>query len=248
MMLALVSLHPGAAVITALVGAIVLGSFAQAVTGFGFALVSAPIFILALGPGHGVRLGNMFSCFVSAIGVWSVRRALEARTSATLVVPALITTPLAALLVVRLDRRVVTVTAGVITVISVLIIWRGIRFPRLRGGPGLVGAAVASAAMNVLSGLSGPPIALYSVNAGWDAERLRRVSQPYFLLLNLAAVISLGPVLLPPAVGAPLLISGVVGFVVGRLVSPRLDPVTVRTAILVVAGAGGVAAVLRGAL
>ena len=88
------------------------------------------MFILLLGAGHGVRLGNMFSCFVSAIGVWSVRRVMEPRTAATLMVPALLVTPLAAMLVNRLDRNVVMVTAGVITVVSVLIIWRGFRFPR----------------------------------------------------------------------------------------------------------------------
>lgn len=248
MILAFTTLHPEAAVVGALALAILMGAVSAAVTGFGFSLVSAPMFILLLGAGHGVRLGNMFSCFVSAIGVWSVRRVMEPRTSATLIAPAMVVTPLAAVLVNRLDRNVVMITAGVITVVSVLIIWRGFRFPQLRGMPGLIAAASTSAAMNVLSSLSGPPIALYSVNAGWSPERLRRVSQPYFFLLNLAAVASLGPLLLPVPVAAVLVGCGVVGFVAGRRLAPRLDVDVVRRVVLMVAGAGGFAAVLRGAL
>lgn len=241
-----VSIRPGPAIVCALTIAVLLGAMSQAVTGFGFALVSAPVFVLALGASSGVRLGNMFSCMVSLIGVLSVRKVLDTKASGTLIAPALLVTPFAAMLARRLDRDVVMVAAGSITVLTVLVLWRGVRVAALHGRAGLVGAAATSATMNVLSGLSGPPIALYSVNAGWDPDYLRRVSQPYFLVLNLAAVASLGPVRLPLPVAVLMVGAGLVGFAGGRRLAPRLDPQLVRNAVLLVAGGGGLAAVIRG--
>ncbi len=226
--------------------AVGLGAAAQAVTGFGFALVCGPFLVVALGPTDGVRLTILLSCALNALVLLREVRGVLLRESALLLAPAVVVTPFAVWLTARGDRRLLTVAAGVLTLLSTAALARGLRLRQLRGTMGAAIAGTVSAAMNAIGGLSGPAIALYAVNAAWPPTATRPTLQAYGLGLNIVALAVLG---LPSlSTVAPLVISlGVgVGGVIGGLLAGRLPRASVQRITLLLAACGGLLAVAHG--
>jgi uncharacterized membrane protein YfcA len=226
--------------------AVAAGALAQAVTGLGFSLVCAPVMVLVLGPAIGVRLAHMCSVAVSTVGLVTHRAHVDVRAALGLLVPAIVITPLVVTIVHRTSTDTLSVVAGALTVLSVAALASGFRAPQLRGRGGAVIAGCVSATMNVMSGLSGPAVAMYGVNAEWEPDRMRGTFQLYFLALNIVAVIALGPLRIGLTRALVLLAAIAIGFTTGHLLGRRLPAQTVRMLVLLVAGAGGIAAIIRG--
>jgi uncharacterized membrane protein YfcA len=220
--------------------AVAAGAVAQAVTGLGFSLVSAPLLVALEGPRDGVRLNLVLSVIVNIVLLVPQRDHVRARDVARLLVPAAIVTPLAAWVTRRTDTDILLVAAGVITVASAAVLVVGVR---VRRSSAVVAGAV-SGVMNTVAGIGGPVVALHAINEGWPAVERRATFQLYFLLLNLVGLLALGP-RWPSVV---LLIGLGVGWVVGRAVSPRVPERTARAATLAVAAGGGLVALARGLL
>jgi uncharacterized membrane protein YfcA len=121
----------------------------------------------------------------------------------------------------------------------------GLRAPRLRGRAGAVVAGATSGALNLVAGVSGPTVAMYAVNAGWDPAVFRATGQCYFLILNAASVSALGPVWPPAALWPAIAVALGAGIVLGRYVADRLSGETVRLSILALSAVAGAVAVLR---
>ena len=239
-----IDLAADALVVTTL--AVAAGAFAQAVAGLGFSLVCAPVMVLVLGPAVGVRLVNMCSVGVSSVGLVTHRAHVDVRAALSLLIPAIVITPLVVSVVHRTNTSTLSIAAGCVTLLSVAALASGLRVRQLRGRGGAIAAGFVSATMNVVAGLSGPAVAMYGVNADWDPDRMRGTFQLYFLALNLVAVVALGPL----RIGAPrtLLFAAAIaiGFGVGNVLARRLSAVVVRRLVLAFAAAGGMAAILRG--
>ncbi len=239
-----IDLAADALVVTTL--AVAAGAFAQAVAGLGFSLVCAPVMVLVLGPAVGVRLVNMCSVGVSSVGLVTHRAHVDVRAALSLLIPAIVITPLVVSVVHRTNTSTLSIAAGCVTLLSVAALASGLRVRQLRGRGGAIAAGFVSATMNVIGGLSGPAVAMYGVNADWDPDRMRGTFQLYFLALNLVAVVALGPL----RIGAPraLLFAAAIaiGFGVGHVLARRLSASVVRRLVLAFAAAGGVAAILRG--
>lgn len=242
------TLAVGAGDAIALTTIVAVGAGAQAVTGLGFSLVSAPVFVLVLGPADGVRLVNMCSVVSSGVGAATLRRGIDVRRAAGLLLPAVVVTPLVAWVVHRTDSDLLSVLAGLVTLMSVAALAFGLRARRWRGRAGLVAAGTVSATMNTVGGLSGPAVAIYALNDGWPPELMRATFQLYFFVLNLVAVLALQPVQPGVLLGTALAVCVVAGFAAGRAAARKLDAAAVRGLVLGVAAAGGAAAILRGVL
>ena len=226
------------------VAAVAAGALAQAVTGFGFALVCAPFLVALLGAPDGVRLTLVLSAVVDVVVLVPEARRVEAGTGALLVVPALAVVPPAAWAARHADARVLAVAAGTLIVAAAAVLAVGWRAPRLSGRAGAVCAGAISGAMNTIAGTGGPSMAMWAANAGWSVARARPTFQACFLLVNAAGLASLG---LPPLhlAGLPLL-GLVAGVVAGAILARRLPEPAVRRAALTLAAAGGLAAIARG--
>lgn len=226
--------------------AVFTGAVAQAVTGFGFSLVSAPFLVLLLGPLHAVRLVNLLALFFNVVMLVREHKGVHLGNAARLLAPALVVAPLAAYVVHRTDPALLSIVVGLTVLACAALLASGRRAERLRGPGGMVAAGAASAAMNTTSGVGGPTVAMYALNAGWPTVMSRPTFQAYFLGLNLLSFISLGPVAVR-AVPAALLAAAIVGgYVAGVTALRRLNTVAVSRAIIGLAMAGGVAAVVRG--
>jgi hypothetical protein len=233
----------GAAAITA---GVLAGAVTNRVTGLGFSLVCSPVMLLVLGPRDGVRLLNMVSVAVSLSNVSTGLRGVRWRDCALLMAAGVASTPAAAWVAHRVDERVLLVGAGLVTVASAVLLASGRVLPFVRGTRGAFGAGAVSATMNVVAGLSGPSVAMYGLNAGWTPEELRPTLQVYFLVLNLVAVASLGPVR-PPAIVALGIVAAVAGaLALGAQLARRVPAARFRVVVLTVVAAGGLVAVVRG--
>src|SRR4029453_15747933 len=123
------------------------------------------------------------------------------------------------------------IAAGILTIVSVVVLASGARSSRLAGRAGAAVAGGLSAAMTVLAGIGGPPIAMFALNADWPVVAMRPTLQGYFLGLNIVAVAVLGP---PPLSLAPWL--GLIGgSVIGWIAARRLPDRVARPTILALA-------------
>jgi len=90
-------------------------------------------------------------------------------------------------------------------------------------------------------------VALYAANAGWPAEASRSTLQLYFLVLNVAALASLGLPRVPGTLLAASAVALVAGMLAGAPLARRVPEQAARRTTLALAGLGG-AVVLVGAL
>lgn len=191
-----------------------------------------------------MRTALVLSTFLNVALLARTHRSVLVRQGSLLLVPAVGATPLLAWGSRRIDGRLLTIVAGVLTVASAAALLAGLRWARGQTPIAAVVAGVTSAAMNVIGSIGGPALALYTVNASWPPERARSTLQVIFLVSNLVAVVSLGlPRLDDTWVG--LLAALVLGLLVGLKLAPRVPEHAARIVTLVVAAAGGLLAVGR---
>ncbi|HVF74647.1 MAG TPA: TSUP family transporter [Acidimicrobiales bacterium] len=216
------------------------GAAAQAVTGIGFALVCAPFLVAAEGGREGVRLAILLSALLNTVMVARERRHVRPSFVVLLLVPAALATPVFAVVVRRLPEDVLAGVAGAVILLAVAALAVGLRVRRAEGRGGAIVAGVVSAGMNVASGVGGPPVALYAVNAGWPPRTARASLQAYFLCLNVVALIGLGL----PALRPGLLVAMAVGWAAGTLLDRFVPDSWATAAVLTIAGIGGVVALV----
>ena len=202
-----------------------------------------------LGAREGVRTALVLSTLLNLALLARTHRDVLVTKGALLLVPAVGATPFLAWGAERIDGRVLTIVAGVATVLSAGALLSGLRWARgAAPGWGVV-AGVVSAAMNVVGSIGGPALALYSVNAGWPPARARSTLQVIFLASNVVALVSLGPPASRDGVRwAGLVAALVVGWVVGLRLHRRVPEDGARVATLLVAALGGTVAVVRAVL
>lgn len=209
----------------------------------------APILIAVLGAREGVRTALVLSTLLNAALLARTHRDVLVARGALLLVPAVGATPFLAWAAGRIDATVLTIVAGVLTVMSSAALLAGLRWARGAAPAWAVVAGVVSAAMNVVGSIGGPALALYSVNAGWPPAKARSTLQVIFLASNVVAMVSLGlPASRDGVRWAALLAALVVGFVVGLRLHRRVPEAGARVATLLVAAAGGAVAVGRAVL
>jgi uncharacterized protein len=222
--------------------AVAVGVAAQALTGFGFSLVSAPFLVAAYRAPTGVQLNLVLSLAVNLAVLAREHRHVDRRAAGLLMGPALVAVLPAAYAARRLSSASMTVAAGVVCLLAVGVLARGRALRRGRGRAGTAVVGFVSGAMNV-AGISGPPVVLFALGAGWPAQRARPTMQLFFLGLNVVTIVSLGrPDRFPPGLAA--------GFAVGVLGAARFggrpSTASLRKATLAIAAAGSTLAIVRG--
>lgn len=223
--------------------AVLLGVVAQAVTGFGFSLVSAPFLVAAYDAPAGVQLNLALSSAINVVLLLAGRRHVQWATTGRLLGPATVATVGVGLLIRGSDGGAVTVVAGALCLAGVLVVARGRPVRRLTGTVGTVTVGAVSGAINVAAGIGGPPVVLFGLNAGWEPYRARPTLQAFFLGINLVAIATLG---LPHRWPLLLLAGCAAGLGLGAVAVRRLPAGQVRRATLVVAAVGSTLAIVRG--
>jgi len=223
--------------------AVALGAVAQFATGFGFSLVAAPFLIAAYRAPTGVQLGLVLSMIVNVTMLAREHRGVDLRAAGLLLVPGMLAAVPVGYALRHVEPEPLTVAAGVVCLAGVAALASGRRFRVVSGWAGTVAMGAISGGMNATTGMSGPPIVLFAVNAGWRLERARPTMQVLFLGLNVVTLAALGwpdrfPLGMVGGFGA--------GVVAGALLAGRLAESVVRPATLGLAAVGSVLAIVRG--
>ncbi|MGB7979541.1 MAG: TSUP family transporter [Candidatus Nanopelagicales bacterium] len=222
------------------IAGVVLGGLAQSITGLGLALVAAPGLIALLGPTRGVATVVLLGTIAAVIPLLGHWRMVRVRDCGVLLVPTLIATPIVGVLIAGSDTATLAVAAGVAVLAGVVALWRGLRWARLATIPGTIGTGIASATLNVIGGVGGPPVGLYVANADWDPREARATLQAFFLIQGIATAAVIGVVRLDPRMVAAL----VLGTLAGMWIAPRIPTEAARLAVLAVAAFGGLSLIV----
>lgn len=170
---------------------VAVGSFAQRITGMGFALIAAPFLVLLLGPHQGVILSNLASAATSLLVLGRVFRQVEWKKYLWLVLPALVGIVPGALLSVHLDPAWLELCIGSLLVVALVVSIAAQHVSVTSTGvapPVLAGffAGLTSAA----AGTSGPPISMYAVLTRWPQLAFAATVQPLFLTLGITSMVA----------------------------------------------------------
>lgn len=139
---------------------VLTAALTQRITGIGFARVCAALLVLIAGPSQGVILANLLSLTVNLIVFASTGRDTEWVKGRLLVVPALLTVPLGAVVARTMPPAPLMVVIGLLVILALGAVVLSLRARVLRGRRGAVGAGTASGFMNVTAGVGGPAIVL----------------------------------------------------------------------------------------
>jgi uncharacterized protein len=221
-----------------------LGAAVQAITGFGFSLVSAPFLIAAYHAPEGIQINLVLSVVLNLSLTVVNRRSIEFRSAATLFVPAALATVAVGLALKSYAGTAWTIAAGALCLLGTLVVWSGASFPRLRGTVATAVVGSLSGAMNVTTGVGGPPVVLFAINSRWSPAVSRATLQAYFLGINAIGIATLG---LPHQLPLAVIVAVAAGVVLGSVLSGRLPVQLVRRGSLVLAAVGSVLVIVRAA-
>jgi uncharacterized membrane protein YfcA len=230
------------------VGPVLLGAMTQRATGLGLALVGAPFLVAVLGPRDGVSFGNALQVLLCLVVLVRTHRGVDGRQALLLLAGAVVAVPLGALVVRALPEGPLLVVVGTLAVAAVVVSLVPTLGGWMRGRSGPLVAGALAGFVNVTAGVGGPVISAYALVRRWSVDVLVPTAQVVLLGINLIALISKGVPRIDGVVWIASVAALAIGVVAGDVVARRLDPVTARRAVAVLALLGGLATIVRGLL
>lgn len=232
--------------------AVTLGGVTQRLTGMGLALVSVPLIVVAVGPGPGAVIGNLFGAVASAIVFFRVRKIVEWRLLAVILPAGLIGVAAGTVVAELISIAWAQVVVGGLVLISIPM---SSLVARMRPAPRTISVlgslALVSGTTSSLAGIGGPAMAVMRNLTRWDPVAFAATLQPFFMVvgsLSVAARVSVDPGVWPDLgalwVGIPLALFA--GLVLGDFVARRMTPRAVTLAISTVASLGAAWTLVRG--
>jgi uncharacterized membrane protein YfcA len=175
-------------VVLAVVAVCGVAAAAQAVTGFGFALVAVPVLALVLGPVPAVVTVTLVGMVLTGFTAYGERRHVLVRPATRMVVGGVVGMPLGLVALSRLDadalHLLIAVTVAGLVVLQVL----GMRLPP--GARTQWGAGGVSGALLASTGVNGPPLVLALQADDLPPRAFRGTLQAAFFSQDLVAVVA----------------------------------------------------------
>ena len=235
--------------------AVALGGVAQRATGMGFALVSAPLAIIALGPLDGVLMMNLLGIPAATLALVLMWKRIEWNTVWMMILPCALGVWLGVEFIAVIDPAWLEMGLGIVLAIAVVVTLKTPPLPETRS---LVIPAIATGAfagfLNAAASIGGPPLVVYRNLRKWSPLSFSPTIQPLlitmsggsFLLKTLTGTVPL------PSYGAlswgALVVALAIGVGVGELISRRLSIDHLSRAITGIAIAGSLVTLVRGAM
>ncbi|MGV9838327.1 TSUP family transporter [Nocardia niigatensis] len=233
--------HAVSATHVLMLGGVLFGAVAQSATGMGFSLVAAPLLVLHLGPREGVAATVMLAALSSVAPLLRDGRHVRPLEVTRLLAPMLLCTPLIAAALHGIDTDLLAMTAGAGVIVAVGVLASGIRWSWLRRPWGAVATSGASAFLNVIGGVGGPPIGLYAANSDWEPATVRANLHSVFIVQNITTALILG-IAVPDSLE---LLALVIGTVIGMALATRIPTARMRLVVLGISLLGGIALIGR---
>jgi uncharacterized protein len=227
-------------------GVVALAAAAQAVSGFGFALIGTPLVAVLVGPKEAVVGLTMIGLVLVAQLSLRGRGHVDRPTVGVVTAAAIVGMPLGLVVLVLADDRVLTVVIAIAVIAFSLLLWCGARVPAGRGTDATAG--FTAGILSTSTGTSGPPIVIALSAKQLVPAVFRATISAIFLVQGSAALVAfaLGDQVTMDALAVAL--AGLPGLVLGSIVGERgfrrLDAPTFRTVVLGMLFVSGVVALL----
>lgn len=229
---------PEGLLVTAVVAA---GAALQSATGFGFALLVAPVLAAVVGPKAGVVTLTLLGVPMT---LWNLSRwhgHLDRRLAAVVSAAGLVGMPLGLWVLRVADDRTLTLVVAAVVLLLTALLWRGVAFPAGRATELVAG--VTSGILATSTGTNGPPLVIAFQAGGLAPDAFRATLAAAFAVEGLAALLGFALTGLVGVDELRLALFGIPGIVVGALlgerVFARLEAERFRVVVLVVLAATG---------
>ncbi|MGP9736316.1 TSUP family transporter [Brachybacterium sp. AOP42-C2-15] len=170
--------------------AVLAGAVAVRTTGMGFALLSSPFLVMALGPFEGILVTNVCGIVAALLNLAVVHADLDWKRAARVVPAGIVGTIPGALLVLWLPPAVLAVAISLLVIVGLLFTVgsRSLQVPNsLWTG---AGGGFASGLMNVTAGVGGPGLVVYALATQWEHRSFAATAQLHFAVLGVAALLA----------------------------------------------------------
>lgn len=216
-------------------GVFVLAALAQAITGFGSALVAVPLLALVVEPIAAVVAATAVSLVLASGIAWREREHVDRAAARTLVRTGILGMPVGLLVLTLVDEQRLQVWIAAALLVMVVVVVRGVP-TSVRSLPA---AGLVSGVLLTSTGMNGPPLVIALVDR--ESRRYRATLQAVFASQDVVAVTAfliLGHVSREAAV---LTAGGILGLPLGwrlgdalfhRVPAERLRPVVVGGLVL----------------
>jgi uncharacterized membrane protein YfcA len=213
---------------------VAVAAAAQAVTGFGFALLSVPLLALVVPIQDAVVAGSLASLALTT-GISVRERAhVRWRTTGILLAVAVLGMPLGYWMLTSLPGRGLTAVVGASVLVSTWLVWRR---PTISGGPVAVGAVgFLVGVLTTATGTNGPPMVAAFQSMGFPPRTFRATLAAVFTGCGLVGcgMFAVGgdinrTALLIWAASVPAIAAG---FLAGDRVFRRMDAARFRVVVL----------------
>jgi uncharacterized membrane protein YfcA len=231
--------------------ALFAGSLVAGVTGFGYALVSTPLMVLALPATIAVPLQGLATMVVTIWMGWRLRSWVQVRRVLPLGIAGIVGVPIGTWLLLVLEIQTLKIIIGVISMLGALASMAGWRRPiveswRTRSGIGLLAGVMSGSTW-----MGGPPLVLFLSNQGTEKQAFRANLAACFALWTFFGLVSqiwggliTSEVLRYTVVMVPV---ALLGRYAGMSLAPRIDEERFRTLSLLVLIGTSLVAVASGA-
>jgi hypothetical protein len=220
--------------------ALFAGAALQSATGFGFALVSAPILFALLGPREAVTVGVLVAIATNLLTLAGERRRPQVRTgdASALLAWSLPGLAIGALALRELSERVLSalVAVAVLGGLALRVVGGRAAATARRRAWQLPAAGFISGALSTSTSLNGPPLVFCLLARGASPAQMRDTLAVIFIVhavLGLPALLLTGTFALPNGLSA-LVLAGVAGQLLGRRAFGRLRGEHYERAVVVV--------------
>ncbi len=172
-------------------------------SGFGSAMVMAPVLAALYGPTVAVPIALILDLLLAAPVLRDAVRHIEPRRIGVLTAAAIVGIPGGTFLLLHLEAQTLRIAMSLAVLSAVLLLTTGWRH---KGSPHLGGTVVtglASGALNGAIGMGGPPVIFYFLSGADAAAKIRASLNVYFALIDIG---SLAVLAVAGQIGGPELI------------------------------------------
>lgn len=197
-----------------------LAALAQALTGFGSALVAVPLLALVVAPVTAVVAATMVGLLLSSFAGYREREHVERRVAGRLVLAGVLGLPVGLLVLARVDERGLKALISVGLLVFVVLLAARVRLPT--GSRTQYGVGVLSGALLTSTGMNGPPIVLALHGLQLPPRRFRATLQVVFAGQDLLAIVGFAVLGLLDLRVVVAVVAGAAGLPLGWWLGDRL--------------------------
>jgi uncharacterized membrane protein YfcA len=171
---------------------VLFAAAAQAVTGFGFALVLVPLLSFVYDPRLVVIISISLGLLCKLPLLIPSWREVQLLRLAPLSVAAIVGTFIGTQLLLQVDADALRLAIGVLVVLLASPLLLEFRRPVVREGLAALGVGFASGVLGGATSMGGPPVVLLGVNQAWTKESFRANLLAFFVISNTSSLLNLG--------------------------------------------------------